>query len=106
MTVFSVRHKTVFYYARPVSFGEHRLLFRPRDSYDQRLLTSTLDIDPAPSDIRWMHDVFGNCVALVTFDTPAKRAMSLMVGRRRGASDISSRARGAFFIRSLGLFRA
>lgn len=73
MTVFSVRHKTVFYYARPVSFGEHRMLFRPRDSYDQRLLTSTLDIDPAPADIRWMHDVFGNCVALVRFDTPAKR---------------------------------
>jgi transglutaminase-like putative cysteine protease len=73
MTVFSVRHKTVFYYAQPVSFGEHRMLFRPRDSYDQRLVASTLEIDPKPSDTRWIHDAFGNCVALFSFEGKAKR---------------------------------
>jgi transglutaminase-like putative cysteine protease len=65
MTIFSVRHRTVYRYARPVEFGEHRLMFRPRDSYDQKLLEATLEVDPVPSDVRWMHDVFGNCVALV-----------------------------------------
>jgi transglutaminase-like putative cysteine protease len=71
MTVFSVRHITEYRYARPVGFGEHRLIFRPRDSYDQRLLSATLRVDPAPSSIRWIHDVFGNCVTLVRFSQPA-----------------------------------
>ncbi|MGV8935515.1 MAG: transglutaminase family protein [Allorhizobium sp.] len=65
MTIFSVRHITVYRYRRPVEFGEHRLMFRPRDSYDQRLLEATLSVDPEPGQERWLHDVFGNCVALV-----------------------------------------
>lgn len=71
MTLFSVRHVTIYRYARPVAFGEHRLLFRPRDSYDQRLLDATLLVDPEPSEIRWIHDVFGNCVARLRISRPA-----------------------------------
>jgi transglutaminase-like putative cysteine protease len=71
MTLFSVRHRTVYRYRRPVTFGEHRLMFRPRDSYDQRLLDATLAVEPEPARIRWIHDVFGNCVALVRFARPA-----------------------------------
>ena len=44
-------------------------MFRPRDSFDQRLLDSHLKVSPAPSRIRWIHDVFGNCVTLFDFDT-------------------------------------
>src|SRR4051812_17001159 len=62
MRVLAVRHTTTYQYRNPVSFGEHRIMFRPRDSYDQRLLESSLVIHPAPSSVRWMHDVFGNCV--------------------------------------------
>ena len=40
-------------------------MFRPRDSYDQRLLHASLQVDPAPCQVRWIHDVFGNCVALI-----------------------------------------
>src|SRR5690349_5460741 len=65
MTIFCVKHTTVYRYARPVEFGEHRLMFRPRDSYDQKLLGAVLTVDPEPSHVRWIHDVFGNCVALV-----------------------------------------
>lgn len=65
MTIFSVRHITAYQYRRPVEFGEHRLMFRPRDSFDQRLLDVSIKVDPEPSYIRWIHDVFGNCVALV-----------------------------------------
>ncbi len=71
MTVFSVKHITVYRYKKPVAFGEHRLMFRPRDSFDQRLLESTLLVEPKPSSVRWILDVFGNCVALVNISEPA-----------------------------------
>ena len=65
MTTFRVRHVTAYSYRRPVRFGRHRLMFRPRDSHDQRLLGAELAVTPAPSGVRWILDVFGNCVALV-----------------------------------------
>ncbi|CAH0342488.1 hypothetical protein RHI9324_04211 [Rhizobium sp. CECT 9324] len=71
MTIFSVRHVTEYRYKRPVHFGEHRLMFRPRDSYDQRLLDATLLCDPHPQQIRWIQDVFGNCVAIVDITRPS-----------------------------------
>lgn len=43
-------------------------MFRPRDSFDQTLLSSHLNVDPKPAYVRWIHDVFGNCVALIGFD--------------------------------------
>ena len=47
-------------------------MFRPRDSYDQRLLSDALLVDPEPRAIRWTHDVFGNCVAHVAFAKASK----------------------------------
>ena len=52
---------------RLVKMDYHRLIFRPRDSYDQRLLDSSLVIDPEPTEVRWIHDVFGNCVTVLRF---------------------------------------
>ncbi|WP_425628005.1 transglutaminase family protein [Agrobacterium tumefaciens] len=72
MTIFTVRHVTSYRYKRPVEFGEHRLLFRPRDSFDQTLLSSHLLIDPEPDYLRWIHDVFGNCVAVIGFAQPSR----------------------------------
>jgi transglutaminase-like putative cysteine protease len=40
---------------------------RPRDSHDLRLLDTGITISPQPVDLRWMHDVFGNSVAIATF---------------------------------------
>ena len=71
MTTFGVRHITTYRYHRPVRFGEHQLMFRPRDSPDQRLYRAELLVDPAPTEVRWVHDVFGNCVALVGISRPA-----------------------------------
>lgn len=73
MTIFSVRHITTYEYSRPVRFGDHYLLFRPRDSYDQRLIASDLVTDPEPAAVRWVHDVFGNCVAIVSPSAPSRR---------------------------------
>ncbi len=72
MTVFTVQHKTTYRYSRPVRLGPHQLMFRPRDSFDQRLLDCGLKITPEPADIGWIHDVFGNCVTLVDFDTSCR----------------------------------
>ena len=68
MTVFSVNHKTTYRYKRPIRPGLHQLLFRPRDSFDQRLLDCRLKVVPEPAEVRWIHDVFGNCLTLVDFD--------------------------------------
>jgi transglutaminase-like putative cysteine protease len=74
MKLLTVRHVTTYRYKQPVSFGEHRMMLRPRDSYDQRLIEARLAIDPEPSELIWMHDVFGNCVAIARF---ARRAVEL-----------------------------
>jgi transglutaminase-like putative cysteine protease len=78
MTILSVRHVTTYLYRKPVAFGEHRMMFRPRDSYDQRLIDSSLLITPKPVSIHWLHDPFGNCVALartstITMPKPRRR---------------------------------
>jgi transglutaminase-like putative cysteine protease len=73
MTILHIQHRTTYLYARTVDFGEHRLMSRPRDSHDLRLIDTTLSIDPPASSLRWIHDVFGNSIAIVTFDEPAQK---------------------------------
>jgi transglutaminase-like putative cysteine protease len=65
--ILTVNHVTTYSYLKPVRLGEHRMMLRPRDSNDQRLLEATLDIDPRPQRLRWIHDVFDNCVAIADF---------------------------------------
>lgn len=64
----TVNHATVYRYSEPVGLGEHRVMFRPRESHDLRLLQSSLNISPQPQNIRWVHDVFDNSIAVVSFD--------------------------------------
>jgi hypothetical protein len=66
MRLLTVHHATTYRYARPVKFGPHRLMLRPRDSHDLRLVAAELTLSP-PGQVRWLHDVFGNSVALVDF---------------------------------------
>lgn len=73
MTIYRVRHVTEYSYRRDVGFGQHQILYRPRDSYDQRLLHEELLVTPEPARVHWLHDVFGNCVALVDFKAQAAR---------------------------------
>jgi transglutaminase-like putative cysteine protease len=70
MKLLTVRHATTYRYDAPVTFGQHRLMLRPRDSHDLRLVGAELALSP-PGQVRWMHDVFGNSVALVDFREPA-----------------------------------
>ena len=70
MKLLAVRHATIYRYSAPVTFGQHRLMLRPRDSHDLRLVGAELSLSP-PGKVRWLHDVFGNSVALVDFHEPA-----------------------------------
>jgi transglutaminase-like putative cysteine protease len=67
MPKFTIQHSTIHRYARPVALGQHRLMFRPRDSHDLRLIDARLSVAPAPSETRWVHDVFGNSITLMNF---------------------------------------
>lgn len=73
MPLLTIHHKTEYRYNRPVAFGEHRFMLRPRDSHDLRVLDSTLKISPEPMSLRWIHDAFGNSVAIANFDERADR---------------------------------
>jgi transglutaminase-like putative cysteine protease len=77
MGILTVTHMTTYNYANPVTLGPHRMMFRPRDSHDMRLLETGLVIDPPPSEMRWMHDVFGNSVALARFDGVSASRLSI-----------------------------
>ena len=70
MMYLTVRHATHYRYSNPVSLGVHRLMLRPRDSHDLRLVDAELTLSP-PGQTRWMHDVFGNSVAEVEFPQAA-----------------------------------
>jgi len=72
MRVLSVRHLTTYRYSEPVELGEHRMMFRPRESYDLRLTRTRLNITPQPAALRWLHDVFDNSVAIANFDVATK----------------------------------
>jgi len=62
-----VVHSTEYRYLNPVRPGAHRLMIRPRDSHDLRLLQTTMSVDPPAQRTRWAHDVFGNSVCYLDF---------------------------------------
>src|SRR3954447_24069990 len=71
MPILIITHITTYHYRQPVAFGEHRMMLRPRDDGDQKVLETGLDITPAPSHLTWTQDSFGNHVATACFADPA-----------------------------------
>ena len=67
MILLEVRHRTLYRYAQPVTFGQHRAMLRPRGGHDLRVRSSQLTISPKAS-VRWIHDVFSNSVTLIDFE--------------------------------------
>ena len=61
---YDIQHTTIYRYRQPVRFGEHRVMFRPRDSHDLRVLATDLDVSPDAS-VRMIQDPLSNSVALV-----------------------------------------
>ncbi|TCT03917.1 transglutaminase family protein [Aquabacter spiritensis] len=70
----TVEHKTLYRYSEPVSFGQHRLMLRPRDSHELRLHEARLTLSPS-GVVRYIYDVFGNSIALVDFHAPASELL-------------------------------
>jgi len=68
MPILTVRHVTTYHYKQPVAFGEHRMMLRPRDDEDQKVLESELRITPEPGQLTWTKDIFGNHVASARFE--------------------------------------
>ncbi len=62
----TIRHKTTYRYNRPIWLNAHRLMLRPRESRELRLLSARLTVMPE-AVVTWAHDVFGNAVSTATF---------------------------------------
>lgn len=71
MRKLEIVHRTRYDYSEPVTLGDHRLMFRPRDSHDLRLLHTGLSIEPV-AQVRWIHDPFGNSIAIASFEGPTQ----------------------------------
>jgi transglutaminase-like putative cysteine protease len=65
-----IHHKTTYCYRQPVSLGPHRLMVRPRESRDLRLISNNVAVTP-DAVVTWARDVFGNAVATANFQSLA-----------------------------------
>ena len=89
MPSLTIRHVTTYRYRHPVAFGEHRMMLRPRDSHDQRVVEVSLEIQPAPSSVRHETDDFGNHVAIAEFaSVAAELTFASIVSLEHSPNDI------------------
>ena len=72
MPTLTIRHVTTYRYEQPVAFGEHRMMLRPLDSHDQRVIEASLEISPEPTSLRFVQDAFGNHVGIARFSVRSK----------------------------------
>jgi transglutaminase-like putative cysteine protease len=79
MPLVSIRHLTRYRYRNRVGFGEHRMMLRPLEAIDQRLVSYDLTISPEPSALHHLHDLTDACVAVARFEA---RADELVVESR------------------------
>ena len=66
-----IQHTTSYRYRQPVQLGLHRLMLRPRESRDLRLISSNVSVTQAAA-VTWAQDVFGNAVG--TERNPVQRS--------------------------------
>ncbi|APG09591.1 transglutaminase-like putative cysteine protease [Bradyrhizobium sp. JR7.2] len=76
MTAIRIRHTTTYRFREAVHLSPHRLMLRPRESRELRLMSHILTITP-DAVTKWAQDVFGNTVALINF---ADTAPTLVIG--------------------------
>ncbi|MCC5987038.1 MAG: transglutaminase family protein [Pararhodobacter sp.] len=66
MPVLNITHRTEYRYTCAVAPGPHRLMLRPRETRELRLLSFDLIIRPEAT-VTWAHDVAGNTIATASF---------------------------------------
>jgi transglutaminase-like putative cysteine protease len=87
MQALIIRHLTSYRYRHPVAFGEHRMMLRPRDSHDQKVVEARLEITPEPASLCLVQDSFGNHVAIADFNARAvKLSFQSIVSVERSSS--------------------
>lgn len=69
-----VRHTTRYRYVGAVTLERHRLMLRPRDSFDLRILRTGLIVHPA-AQLSWTHDMYGNSITWASFLEPAQELL-------------------------------
>ena len=67
-----ITHKTEYHYRTSVTFGPHQALLRPREGHDVHIESSLLKIEPK-AEVRWLRDIYGNSIAVLTFAAPSQR---------------------------------
>jgi transglutaminase-like putative cysteine protease len=73
MPIVSIRHRTTYRYRNPVAFGEHRVMYRPLESFDQRVLDAGLEISPEPGLLRHVQEASGAVAAVARFGARSDR---------------------------------
>ncbi|WP_411906461.1 transglutaminase family protein [Rhizobium mayense] len=68
MPMLNIHHRTTYTFREKVSLLPHRLMLRPREGRELRLLNHEISISPEV-ELSWSHDVFGNAIASATFQT-------------------------------------
>ena len=74
MSSIDINHKTRYLYRQPVQLTSYRLLLRPRESRDVRVLDYDLNVT-AGAALRWSQDVSGNAVAVASFGSLASEVL-------------------------------
>lgn len=72
MPMLNIHHRTTYSFRNNVSLSPHRLMLRPREGRELRLLSHEISICPE-AELAWSNDVFGNAIASATFQTPSDR---------------------------------
>ena len=67
-----ITHKTEYHYRTPVRFGPHQAMLRPREGHDVHIESSLLEVEPK-ADVRWLRDIYGNSITVLSFAEPARK---------------------------------
>jgi transglutaminase-like putative cysteine protease len=67
-----IHHKTTYHFNQSVHLWPHRLMLRPRESRELRLIFHKVTATP-DALVTWALDVFGNAVATASFQTMSDR---------------------------------
>lgn len=72
MTTVALDHCTRYRYDRAVTLSPHVIRLRPAPHARVAIERYSLTITPNSHTVRWHQDVYGNCLAGVTFDEPTR----------------------------------
>jgi transglutaminase-like putative cysteine protease len=86
LVTIKIDHITTYRFNELVSLLPHRLMLRPRENRDIRLIASQITVTPAAT-LSWANDVFGNAVATASFQTTTSHLVIRSVAERELSGD-------------------